>query len=30
MKEYQRAADDCAAGLKLEKTSGELDKLRLR
>ena len=30
LKEFQRAVDDCVTGLKLEKTIGELDKLRQR
>ena len=30
LKEFKKAAEDCAEGLKLEKKVGELDKLRLR
>jgi hypothetical protein len=28
LKEFKKAVDDCVTGLKLEKTFGELDKLR--
>ena len=30
LKEFQRAVDDCVTGLTLEKSIGELDKLRQR